>query len=56
MASSDGARANWKDPDLLKIFIDQCVRESSDKGRNGGSLKKRILRFYEGSIKGAEEC
>ncbi|KAH7860932.1 hypothetical protein Vadar_019686 [Vaccinium darrowii] len=40
MASGDGGRANWKDPELHKLFIDLCLKESTENGKNGGSLKK----------------
>ncbi|KAI8559460.1 hypothetical protein RHMOL_Rhmol04G0175700 [Rhododendron molle] len=40
MASGDGARANWKDPELYKLFIDLCLKESTENGKNGDSLKK----------------
>ncbi|KAF7140857.1 hypothetical protein RHSIM_Rhsim06G0160000 [Rhododendron simsii] len=40
MASGDGARANWKDPELYKLFIDLCLKESTENDKNGGSLKK----------------
>ncbi|KAF7143180.1 hypothetical protein RHSIM_Rhsim05G0210200 [Rhododendron simsii] len=40
MASGDGGRANWKDPELYKLFIDLCLKESTENGKNGGSLKK----------------
>ncbi|KAG5541857.1 hypothetical protein RHGRI_021638 [Rhododendron griersonianum] len=40
MASGDSARANWKDPELYKLFIDLCLKESTENGKNGGSLKK----------------
>ncbi|KAH7854129.1 hypothetical protein Vadar_010405 [Vaccinium darrowii] len=40
MASSDGGRANWKDPELYKLFIGSCLKESTENGKNGGSLKK----------------
>ncbi|KAH7841836.1 hypothetical protein Vadar_003344 [Vaccinium darrowii] len=40
MASGDGGRANWKDLELYKLFIDLCLKESTENGKNGGSLKK----------------
>ncbi|KAG5523202.1 hypothetical protein RHGRI_035125 [Rhododendron griersonianum] len=40
MASGDDARANWKDPELYKLFIDLCLKESTENGKNGISLKK----------------
>ncbi|KAI8550491.1 hypothetical protein RHMOL_Rhmol06G0111100 [Rhododendron molle] len=33
MASGDGARANWKDPELYKLFIDLCLKESTENGQ-----------------------
>ena len=40
MSTDDGARANWKNPELIKLFIDLCLQEAVDSGKNGGSLKK----------------
>ncbi|KAG6508644.1 hypothetical protein ZIOFF_034024 [Zingiber officinale] len=34
-------RANWKDPEILKTFLDACIEESTSGNRSGSSFKKR---------------
>ena len=51
MAPLDTTRASWKDPTLVKYFLDLCLDQKNILGNRGGSLHieswDKISKYFE---------
>ena len=44
-------RANWKDPELLKLYLDSCIEEDMNRNKNINSFKKPSWDIINNNIK-----